>query len=481
MSEITGRLPATLCPPLHWRRPFLGLVLLVASEFFTPAEAQFSNGYSFRRKVDFVDAEVIAGPHANFPVLIDSTLLYLRTTANGGKVENANGYDIIFTSDQAGANQLSHEIERYDAIVDEPTGATHFDSTSNNRDGIQQGNVEAPAQIGDGQDFDPADTGDYIEDADGELYINGLTAFTVSLWIQPDLAGTDRGFIIGKTPDEQDTIFSLRYDSAGADGGGTDVIKAGITVSGQVQEYESSSNVQTTAWQYLAWNWSSGNNQSLYIDGMLDTPTYTGLAHTGSISGSDRFQIGQGVKSPTGWDGRIDEVRLSSVIRSAPWIETEYNNQFSPATFYVLGAEKSQLVLVKRAFFTDGTPIPTDSSLPKGTPFDFMIYVNNMGDVSKTDLSIRDVLDPLFVYTAGTIYIDNSQPECALLACTAAEEASIRTAALATTVKTDIVDADAASFAGVTIDVGNQVITGNAQQDTDANKVLAVVFRVQMQ
>ena len=178
-------------------------MLLVASEFFTPAEAQFSNGYSFRREVDFVDAEVIAGPHTNFPVLIDSTLLYLRTTANGGKVENANGYDIIFTSDQAGASQLGHEIERYDAItgeivfwvriesfaattsiymfygnsgiatfqgdvtsngvtgvwdndyegvwhlnedvVDEATGATHFDSTSNNRDGIQQGNVEAPA------------------------------------------------------------------------------------------------------------------------------------------------------------------------------------------------------------------------------------------------------------------------------------------------------------------------------------------------
>lgn len=239
--------------------------------------------------------------------------------------------------------------------------------------------------------------------------------------------------------------------------------------------------MQTTAWQYLAWNWSSGNNQSLYIDGTLDTPTYTGPAHTGSISGSDRFRIGQGVKSPAGWDGRIDEVRLSSVIRSAPWIETEYNNQFSPATFYVLGAEEFQLFLVKRAFLTDGTPIPANGSLPKGTSFDFMIYVNNKSDVSRTDLSIRDVLDPLFVYTAGTIYIDNSQSECALVACTAAEEASIRTAALATTVKTDIVDADAASFAGVTIDVGNQIITGNVQQDTDANKVLAVVFRVQMQ
>jgi len=334
-----------------------GVVLLVLSRIFTSAEAQFSNGYSFRREVDFVDAQVSGGPHTNFPVVIDSTLLYLRTTANGGKVENANGYDIIFTSDQAGATQLAHEIEQYDAVtgdiafwvrveslaattsiyifygnsgiatfqgdvtsngvtgvwdndyegvwhlnedvVDEASGATHFDSTSNNNDGIQQGNVEAAAKIADGQDFDGAN--DYIEDADGELYLNGLTAFTVSLWIQSNVTGTDKGFMIGKTPDNKDDVFTFRYDRKGNDGGGTDVIKAAITVSGQFQEYESASNIQTTAWQYLTWIWSSGNDQALYIDATLDIPTFVGPTQTGSISGTDRFRIGQGAKTrPTG-------------------------------------------------------------------------------------------------------------------------------------------------------------------------------------
>ncbi len=373
--------------------------------------------------MDIVDAQVSGGPHTNFPVLIDSTLLYLRTTANGGKVKNANGYDIIFTSDQAGATQLAHEIEQYDAVtgdvafwvrieslaattsiymfygnsgiatfqgdvtsngvtgvwdndyegvwhlnedvVDEASGATHFDSTSNNNDGIQQGNVEVAAKIADGQDFDGAN--DYIEDADGELYLNGLTAFTVSLWIQSNVTGTDRGFIIGKTPDNQDDVFTFRYDSKGNDGGGTDVIKAAITVSGQFQEYESASNVQTTAWQYLTWIWSSGNDQALYIDATLDTPTFVGPTRTGSISGTDRFRIAQGAKNPPNWNGRVDEVRLSSVIRSTPWIETEYNNQFTPSTFYLLRAEEFQLTLVKRAFLLDGTPITSPSVLPKGT------------------------------------------------------------------------------------------------------------------
>jgi len=33
----------------------------------------------------------------------------------------------------------------------------------------------------------------------------------------------------------------------------------------------------------------------------------------------------------------LDEVRISSVILSADWIKTEYNNQSSPSTFYSYG------------------------------------------------------------------------------------------------------------------------------------------------
>ena len=39
------------------------------------------------------------------------------------------------------------------------------------------------------------------------------------------------------------------------------------------------------------------------------------------------------------FNGLLDELRVSSVVRSGTWIQTEYNNQFSPPGFYVLGAE----------------------------------------------------------------------------------------------------------------------------------------------
>src|SRR5262249_32193987 len=50
------------------------------------------------------------------------TFAYLATTANGGKVQNANGYDIIFTSDAAGQTRLDHEIDAYDPV----TGTASF-------------------------------------------------------------------------------------------------------------------------------------------------------------------------------------------------------------------------------------------------------------------------------------------------------------------------------------------------------------------
>ncbi len=62
---------------------------------------------------------MVSGPHTNFPVLISLTLADLKTTANGGNVQNASGYDIIFTSDQAGNTQLAHEIESYTASTGE--------------------------------------------------------------------------------------------------------------------------------------------------------------------------------------------------------------------------------------------------------------------------------------------------------------------------------------------------------------------------
>lgn len=145
----------------------------------------------------------------------------------------------------------------------------------------------------------------------------------------------------------------------------------------------------------------------------------------------------------------------------------------------------ASLTLVKTAFLTaDGTPLTSGATLPQGTLVDFMIYVNNEGSVTTSDVSVQDVLDTLFVYQPGTIRVDNSIANCAVTVCDSTEEAAIYAAAAAATAGTDAVGAptpDSVSFDGTdTIDVGNESVA-NVQLDAAGNAVLAVVFTVQVQ
>ena len=157
------------------------------------------------------------------------------------------------------------------------------------------------------------------------------------------------------------------------------------------------------------------------------------------------------------------------------------NNALANSAPFELSSTGSGLVLVKTAFMTsDGSPIVSSSSVPQGTSVDFMIYVNNESSVAINDISIQDVLDPLFVYQATSIRVDNSVADCGAT-CDTTEEAAIYLAASGAGANTDAVDlADTSSITGVTVDAGNENVT-NGQLNVAANTVLAVVFTVQVQ
>lgn len=89
--------------------PALVSLFLVTSQ---TAMAQAS-GYAFERAIVINHSQVANSDQSNFPVLISATLSDLATVANGGNVQSALGYDIIFTSDAAGQNALAFEQETY--------------------------------------------------------------------------------------------------------------------------------------------------------------------------------------------------------------------------------------------------------------------------------------------------------------------------------------------------------------------------------
>jgi len=139
------------------------------------------------------------------------------------------------------------------------------------------------------------------------------------------------------------------------------------------------------------------------------------------------------------------------------------------------------LTLVKTAFWPDGTPIPTSATIPNGMEFKFLLYINNPG-FARSDVSVRDVLDPAFQYQAGTIQVDNSVAECAVAVCTPTEEQTIFTAVDGATFLSDAVDGDVGSYTGASssVDTGNQNVA-NLQLDINADTVWAILFSVKMQ
>jgi hypothetical protein len=73
-------------------------------------------GFAFRKPITINGAQVLGGPHLDFPVLVSVVDPNLRTTANGGGVTSSSGYDIAFRAAD-GTTVLDWELERYDGTT----------------------------------------------------------------------------------------------------------------------------------------------------------------------------------------------------------------------------------------------------------------------------------------------------------------------------------------------------------------------------
>src|SRR4029077_15664947 len=74
----------------------------------------YASGYQYRRTIVLDHTKVPSTDQTDFPALISGVYSYLAIVGGGGLVESPSGYDIIFSSDPAGANTLDHEIDSYD-------------------------------------------------------------------------------------------------------------------------------------------------------------------------------------------------------------------------------------------------------------------------------------------------------------------------------------------------------------------------------
>ena len=338
------------------------------------SEAQagwYNDSWSRRLKIT-IDNTKVSADLTNFPVLISTTTTQLATYAR------TDGKDIIFT-DNTGM-KLDREIERYTSGTGElvtwvkvptiynqadtilymyygnpsysvatsagaasawdsnfkmvqhlPNGTTLSanDSTAN---GLNSTSISAPTagagKTDGGGVFDGTD--DYISIGDNSAF--SVSAFTVSLWVNfSGFSGTD--LLAGRNAE-----YWLGYDWAAAGctagklcfcgyGGSSWGCASGTTGPG------------AGTWYYVT-GVHSGSNTYIYVNGTLEGGP---VADTPVSDGANPFDIGSfsGAASSYATNGIIDEVRFSNGIRSAEWIQTEYNTQNSPSTFVAWGSTES--------------------------------------------------------------------------------------------------------------------------------------------
>lgn len=374
-----------------------------------PAPQTYGNGYLYRRRIVVPKASLAEGTLADFPLLVELAGAWLKPVAQGGRLQSALAFDLRFEGNSG--PRYDHEIERYDAAagtlrawVRLPALNAAADSTvylyygkpgltvsEENPAGVWKDYLAVyhlPSGIDrTGKSLDLAATGVTTATLVGEAggfngsssvmtrtqpsFLDGMAAYTVQAWVKAAAIGTDQGIVsVGPvTGRDADMGFCLRYDKDGYSGDGTNVITVEHQLTDGRNRLESSSNVQSTAAQFLAVTWSRGASPQLWIDGRVDQASYANAARTTTTSFSNGpLRIGQGAMDATGgWNGAIDEVRFRAAALPANWLAAEFLNQRLPGAFYGLGGEdafgatnQAPVAIPNRATAERGTAVTID-------------------------------------------------------------------------------------------------------------------------
>ncbi|MHA2035112.1 MAG: DUF2341 domain-containing protein [Promethearchaeota archaeon] len=118
-----------------------------------------------------------------------------------------------------------------------------------------------------------------------------------------------------------------------------------VQLPGNESDFQTSQTISTDTWHHVVATYN-GSLIRIFIDGVPDAAN---LSKTSDIVSAlpYPFRIGHG-DQPEGkpwtypWLGQIDEVRISTVGRSADWIATEYINQYNPNSFYTIESESQE-------------------------------------------------------------------------------------------------------------------------------------------
>ncbi len=326
-------------------------------------------GWSSRKKITF-DNSAQAENLTNFPVLIklDSTRIDYAQTQNAGQ-------DIRFT-DSDGTTQLSYEIEKWDesgtsivwvkvpqvdassatdyiymyygntgaadaqnktavwsnsfigvwhlAETGNGTAGEYKDSSSTGADGQGGGGtsaatptVDTAGAIGNSAVFDGTD--DFINAGSSSVFKITNTPFTFTAWVNPTNLSR---IMVAFGNDNLSSGWNIRVNTSGTFG----YVTRGATLS-----FDSTATITAGAWSHISGTYSGDPTKfrDLFKNGTFsNSQTYTGSIASAACNFllGARWASGCGAASAT-FIGKLDEVRISNVVRSASWLAASYKSE----------------------------------------------------------------------------------------------------------------------------------------------------------
>jgi hypothetical protein len=172
--------------------------------------------------------------------------------------------------------------------------------------------------------------------ASSVAFTNPLTSnssSTMSAWVdEATPAGTGYSYalvVLGTATKDQARWFYASH------GGHNNSLCAGLYLDDEIPG--SPILVGLNTWHKLDWTFDPGARTSkLYVDGTQVDSQTLGNSNTSGAAGMFA-NVPSTYLGPAAFDGILDELRIANTVRSAMWLKTEWNNQSSPGTFYVVG------------------------------------------------------------------------------------------------------------------------------------------------
>jgi len=295
---------------------------------------------------------------------------WLWTSSNTTAIASGTDTTFYLYYDNDHADNVAHVGVPNDAVVenvwggnfvlvdhmqDDPDTSHTRDSTSNNNDGTKKGAnepLEAIGKIGDAQDFDGID--DYI--ACGDINeLDSANEITLEAIV---------------TLDDFDTSFPRILNKASATATGSRTIDWNVYDNGQISFVAGGSELLSDAGEvvtgtryYLAvtakMDIGAGADEKYIYKNGIEIKSNTSLTLTPVDSGAREVYIGSFDPTLTDtreWDGLIDEIRVSNIVRSLAWSKATHYTCWDNFIDFIPNADgELEDFLLDFKIYVDGT------------------------------------------------------------------------------------------------------------------------------